>query len=93
MNPIERVMRVMTHVNIGTALGMVAWILWSGYQVASGAWQVPQVRPAPPTSPTAAGTPTASLGCCFAPMTRPVLTAAGAAAAPRQVAALERSQP
>jgi hypothetical protein len=33
---IERVMRVMTHINIGAALGLVAWVLWSGWQVVTG---------------------------------------------------------
>jgi hypothetical protein len=36
VNFIERVMRVMTHINIGAALGLVAWVLWSGWQVVSG---------------------------------------------------------
>jgi hypothetical protein len=33
---IERVMRVMTHFNIGVAIGLVAWVLWSGWQVVTG---------------------------------------------------------
>ena len=41
MDFIERVMRVMTHLNIGAALGMVAWLLWSGWQVVTG-----QIAPA-----------------------------------------------
>lgn len=41
MNFIERVMRVMTHVNIGAALGLAAWIMWSGWQVVTG-----QIAPA-----------------------------------------------
>lgn len=41
MDFIERVMRVMTHVNIGAALGLVAWLLWSGWQVVTG-----QIAPA-----------------------------------------------
>ena len=48
MNFVERVMRVMTHVNIGAALGMLAWVVWSGWQVVTG-----QIGPAsglPPTS-------------------------------------------
>ncbi len=36
MNFIERVMRVMTHINIGAALGLAAWVLWSGWQVVTG---------------------------------------------------------
>lgn len=41
MNFIERVMRIMTQVNIGAALGMVAWLLWSGWQIVTG-----QIAPA-----------------------------------------------
>lgn len=36
MNFVERVMRVMTHINIGAALGLAAWVLWSGWQVVTG---------------------------------------------------------
>jgi hypothetical protein len=36
VNFVERVMRIMTHINIGAALGMVAWVLWSGWQVVTG---------------------------------------------------------
>ena len=36
MNFIERVMRVMTHINIAAALGLVAWVLWSGWHVVTG---------------------------------------------------------
>jgi hypothetical protein len=36
LNFIERVMRVMTHINIGAALGLAAWVLWSGWQVITG---------------------------------------------------------
>lgn len=38
MNFIERVMRIMTHVNIGIALGLAAWVMWSGWQVVTGQW-------------------------------------------------------
>ncbi len=41
MNFIERVMRVMTHINIGAALGLAAWLLWTGWQVVTG-----QIAPA-----------------------------------------------
>lgn len=41
VNFIERVMRAMTHINIGAALGLAAWVLWSGWQVVAG-----HVRPA-----------------------------------------------
>jgi hypothetical protein len=36
VNFIERVMRVMTHINNGAALGLLAWVLWSGWQVVTG---------------------------------------------------------
>ncbi len=36
MRTIERMMRVMTHLNIGTALGMVLWVGWSGLQIVNG---------------------------------------------------------
>lgn len=45
MNALERVMRVMTHLNIGAALGMVAWVAWSGWQVVTG--QVAPIAPIP----------------------------------------------
>jgi hypothetical protein len=45
---VVRLMRLMTHVNIGVALGLAAWIAWSGWQVVSGqrqpAHQTAQVR-------------------------------------------------
>jgi hypothetical protein len=36
VNFIERVMRIMTHVNIGASLGLVAWVLWSCWQMVTG---------------------------------------------------------
>ena len=48
MDFIERVMRVMTHINIGAALGLAAWVLVSGWQVVTGqitpAYRVSEVR-------------------------------------------------
>ena len=48
MNFIERVMRVMTHINIGGTLGLAAWVLWSGWQVVTGqiapAYRVAEVK-------------------------------------------------
>lgn len=41
MNFIERVMRIMTHINVGAVLGLAAWVLWSGWQVVAG-----QITPA-----------------------------------------------
>jgi hypothetical protein len=44
----ERVMRVMTHINIGAALVLTAWVLWSGWQVVTGqiapAYRVAEVK-------------------------------------------------
>ena len=51
MHPIQRVMRVMTHLNIGLALGMVGWIACSGVLVVIG--ELP-VRRSVPTAPTTA---------------------------------------
>lgn len=34
MKTIERVMRVMTHVNIGATLALAAWVIWSRLAVA-----------------------------------------------------------
>jgi hypothetical protein len=36
VNFIDRVMRVVTHINVGAALGLAAWVLWSGWQVVTG---------------------------------------------------------
>ena len=48
MNFIDRVMRVMTHINIGAALGLAAWVMWSGWQVVTGqiapAYRVAEVK-------------------------------------------------
>ncbi len=75
MNFIERVMRVMTHINIGAALGLAAWVLWSGWQVVTGqitpAFRVAEVKAL--MSLAHAGKP--------APM-HPVPVQAGAAALP-----------
>jgi len=65
MDPIQRVMRIMTHVNIGAALGMVAWIAWSGAQLVTGHWEAPErAEPAPHASSTQ---PTAATRCACAP--------------------------
>ncbi len=29
MHPIERVMRVMTHLNVGAVLALCAWLVWT----------------------------------------------------------------
>ena len=76
MKIIERVMRVMTHVNIGATLGMAAWILWSGVEiVALPSAASPAARPPAahshgehsPSPHTPAGArPAASDHCCLA---------------------------
>ncbi|MFN3734345.1 hypothetical protein [Comamonas testosteroni] len=33
---LEKAMRAMTHLNIGAAIAMFAWILWSGQQMVHG---------------------------------------------------------
>lgn len=37
VNFIKRVMRVMTHINVGTTLGLADWVLCSGLQLVIGA--------------------------------------------------------
>jgi hypothetical protein len=34
--PVVRLMRLMTHINIGAMLGMAAWLLWSGWLLVTG---------------------------------------------------------
>jgi hypothetical protein len=41
-DPVMRLMRLMTHANIGAAMGLVAWLAWSGWLVVSGQWPLPQ---------------------------------------------------
>lgn len=36
MNSIERLLRLMTHLNIGAMLGMAAWVVWSGALIVGG---------------------------------------------------------
>jgi hypothetical protein len=95
---IERVMRWMTHVNVGATLGTGAWILWSGGQLASGALQpLPVQRPplrAAATTPLALDPSRtdrprlhAATDCCF------VAGVAGAAAAPLAAVAADGDDP
>jgi hypothetical protein len=46
MTLIARVMRAMTHINIGSALALFAWVVCSGGQVASGAVTPDHTAPA-----------------------------------------------
>jgi len=57
-------MRVMTHLNIGAALAMVAWTAWSGTAVVTGQITVPRVRP---PIPAAGATGAAGPGAIAAP--------------------------
>jgi hypothetical protein len=66
MKTIERVMRVMTHVNIGCALGMVAWVAWSGIQVVAGHSAQPQFRPSSIAAPAHQHRLTTLPPCCIA---------------------------
>lgn len=59
---IEPVMRAMTHLNIGAAIALLAWILWSGQQIVRS--DVPVVVRSFPTQlvlPHAVHTPAAQL--------------------------------
>ncbi|MDY0105412.1 MAG: hypothetical protein WBA58_15155 [Giesbergeria sp.] len=48
MSFLEKAMHAMTHLNIGAAIAMFAWILWSGQQIVRGD------APVAPLSTTAA---------------------------------------
>lgn len=80
MKTLERVMRLMTHINIGATLGTAVWLLWSGLQVVSGQW-TPALRGPAQTPPGLhrSGAPS----CCFVPADGPSLQAsAGQGLAP-----------
>lgn len=63
MNPLERVMRLMTQLNIAATLATAGWVLWSGLQIVIAPPTGPlPVRPAPVSTgllPAAAPSPTA----------------------------------
>lgn len=40
-DPVMRLLKFMTHLNIGAAIGMFAWLLWSGWQVVTGHVELP----------------------------------------------------
>ena len=84
MKTIERVLRVMTHVNIGATLGMAAWLLWSGHLVVSGQWKMPTDRKTATQVQTPAWRQPVELPCCFVP-------AGEGPASPRALQALSRS--
>ncbi len=66
MNLIQRVVRVMTHVNIGATLGLVAWLAWASLEVVGGARPIPRH---PSVDRIPAGSQAVSLPCCFVPGT------------------------
>ena len=41
-SPVMRLMRLMTHLNIGAMLGMAAWLIWSGWQVTHAQFDIPR---------------------------------------------------
>jgi hypothetical protein len=41
-SPVMRLMRLMTHLNIGAMLGMAAWLIWSGWQVTNSQIDIPR---------------------------------------------------
>lgn len=72
MKTLERVMRVMTHINIGATLGTAVWLLWSGSQVVSGQW----TRAPRGSAPTPPGLHRSVVpSCCFVPAAGPSLQA------------------
>jgi len=84
MKTLERVMRVMTHINIGATLGTAVWLLWSGLQVVSGQW-TPALRGPAQTPPGLHRSVAPS--CCFVPADGPSLQA-HAGPAPARAAGL-----
>ena len=57
----------MTHLNIGAALGMAAWVLWSGHLVVSEQWKLPQGHAVGTQTQTSASRQPVELPCCFVP--------------------------
>ena len=67
MKTIERVMRVMTHVNIGATLRVAARVPRSEYLVVSGQCSNSLGRTAATPTPTPAWRRPVALPCCLAP--------------------------
>jgi hypothetical protein len=44
-SPVMRLVRLMTHLNIGAMLGMAAWLIWPGWQVTRGQLVPPRPEP------------------------------------------------
>ncbi|MBL8330714.1 MAG: hypothetical protein JNJ71_17895 [Rubrivivax sp.] len=71
-SPVMRLMRLMTHVNIGAMLGMAAWLVWSGWQVSTGQIRIPRIDPpsanaAEPMRLVPVSGATRAAGHCLAP--------------------------
>jgi hypothetical protein len=93
MKTIERVMRIMTHINIGATLGTGAWILVSGLQIVGGDFSTP----AHPRAPALSQPQHHELrrpACCLVPAeTMPPPSMRVHAAAPLQVARVDAAMP
>jgi hypothetical protein len=50
-DPVMRLLRLMTHVNMGAGLGMLAWLTWSGWQIVTGQMAPPPRAPVQPHPP------------------------------------------
>jgi hypothetical protein len=63
LNTLERVMRVMTHVNIGATLGTGVWILWSGLMIVGAPLQAMDAPPAAARPNGASAVPSSCATC------------------------------
>jgi hypothetical protein len=70
LNTLERVMRVMTHLNIGATLGTGVWILWSGLMIVGAPLQAMDAPPAA-ARPNDASTVPRSCATCRPNESRP----------------------
>ncbi|MEQ1684932.1 MAG: hypothetical protein ABL916_14895 [Burkholderiaceae bacterium] len=71
MKTIERVVPVMTHVNVGATLGMAAWVPLSGHLVVSGKWTIPPGHTTATPEQTTGWQQRVELPCCFVPAAQP----------------------
>lgn len=67
-DPVMRLLRVMTHVNIGAVLGLVAWLAGSGWQVVSGGLRPPEPAPFITQAAQVAIGPAGSRALCLRPI-------------------------
>jgi len=82
VNTIERLMRVMTHVNIGASLGLVAWLVWSGHQIVGSDWKIPREEPPGAHAPGSSNAVPAHSTRCLVPESPSDSTALQANAGP-----------